>query len=207
MGTQDNTELKIKEAARILFQEKGFEGVRTREIAEAAGINSALLHYYFRSKEKLFRIIMVESYQQMFSYVSGCIYDTETTLSQKIGLVVNGFMDVVDANPNLALFVMNELHSNPSLLFKEANIPQKFLYESHLFQQLAEHLRAKNIEIDKEHFFLNLISLTVMPIIARPMLAYIYSPSVTNIDNFIEGRRKLIPQWIKAMLQIEESKD
>lgn len=64
-----STEEKIKEAARKIFMEKGFGSTRTREIAEAAGINSALLNYYFRSKEKLFEIIMMESVQEMFAFI------------------------------------------------------------------------------------------------------------------------------------------
>ena len=58
-----STEEKIKNAARIIFHQKGYAGTKTRDIAEEAGINLALLNYYFRSKEKLFGIIMVESLQ------------------------------------------------------------------------------------------------------------------------------------------------
>lgn len=204
MKEEDGAELKIKEAARKLFQEKGFEGVRTREIAELAGINSALLHYYFRSKEKLFRIIMSESIQQMFDFLHQIIYDRSTSLSYKIEKVVNGYMDLVLSSPNLALFVLNELHANPKLLIRESGIPQSFLTQSILVKQIEECLKARSISISPLHFIINMISLSVMPVIASPLVKHLYNTENDSFRQLIEERRQLIPLWIKGMLQMEE---
>jgi AcrR family transcriptional regulator len=204
MREQDSNELKIKEAARKLFQEKGFDGVRTREIAEMAGINSALLHYYFRSKEKLFRIIMNESIQEMFAFLKQIIYEPSTSLSYKIDEIVNGYMDVVMTTPNLAIFVLNELHANPKQLIKESRIPRKFLNESYFAKQIIEHLQARSIPVSPIHFIMNMISLSVMPVIASPLAKHLYDIGEGDFYQVIEERRRLIPQWIKGMLQIEE---
>ncbi|OJU48630.1 MAG: hypothetical protein BGN96_11490 [Bacteroidales bacterium 45-6] len=200
----DSTELKIKEAARKLFQEKGFEGVRTREIAEMAGINSALLHYYFRSKEKLFRIIMNESIQEMFAFLQQIINEPSTSLSHKIDEIVNGYLNVVLATPNLVLFVLNELYANPKLLIKESKIPSKFLSDSYFSRQIMEQLEAQSIAISPLHIVMNMISLTVMPVIAAPLAKHLYNIEDDNFRQLIEQRRTLIPLWIKEMLQIEE---
>lgn len=204
MSEQEKTADKIKETARILFLKKGFNGVTTREIAEEAGINSALLNYYFRSKEKLFRIIMTESVQQMFHFLRMNLNDTTTSLMQKMNGILNGYIDTISKNPNLPIFVFNELHSNPQLLFKEAGIPQNLIYESYLYKQIADQIEAKKIKIRPEHFFVNFISLTVLPLIAKPMLQYIYFTKMEDIDSLLEERRTLITLWMKQMLEIED---
>lgn len=204
MKADETTEIRIKETARKLFQEKGFDAVRTREIAEAAGINSALLHYYFRSKERLFHLIMVESINEMFSFLRQLIQDESTSLSEKIDLIVDGYINVIKANPNLALFVLNELHTNSGKLIKESSIEKNMLTDSVLFQQIKEQLDKKSIEISPLHIMLNTISLSVMPVIARPLIGYLYDEKVKDVSNFLEERRKLIPVWIKGMLQLDE---
>ena len=85
LETDPSTEEKIKNAARIVFHKKGFAATRTRDIVEEAGINLALLNYYFRSKEKLFDIIMFESMQHFFKAISEVFNDDKTTLENKIG--------------------------------------------------------------------------------------------------------------------------
>lgn len=204
MKTDETTEIRIKETARKLFQEKGFDAVRTREIAEAAGINSALLHYYFRSKERLFHLIMVESINEMFSFLRQLIQDESTSLSEKIDLIVDGYIEVIRTNPNLALFVLNELHVDSGKLIKESSIEKNMLVESVLFQQIKEQFDKKSIKISPLHIMLNTISLSVMPVIARPLIGYLYDEEVKDVANFLEERRKLIPAWIKGMLQLDE---
>ena len=69
--TNLSTEEKFKEAARVVFTRKGYAATKTRDIAEEAGLNLALLNYYFRSKEKLFEIIMLEKITQLFVLAEG----------------------------------------------------------------------------------------------------------------------------------------
>ena len=82
--TEDSAEKKILEAARKLFTEKGYDATKTRDIAEEAGINLALLNYYFRSKEKLFEIIMLENIGHFFQGVLVIVNDEKTTVQEKI---------------------------------------------------------------------------------------------------------------------------
>lgn len=204
MQKDDNTELKIKETAKRLFQEKGFDAVRTREIAEEAGINSALLHYYFRSKEKLFHMIMIESISEMFSFMRGIINNPDTSLGEKIDLIVDGYISVIRNNPRLALFVLNELNSNSEKIITKSGIPKNMLTDSSFFRQIDDQLEKKSINISPLHIMLNAISLSVMPFIARPLIVYLYDTKMENVNDFIEERRRLIPMWIKGMLQLDE---
>ncbi|MDR2955648.1 MAG: TetR/AcrR family transcriptional regulator [Prevotella sp.] len=204
MQKDDNTENRIKETAKKLFQEKGFDAVRTREIAEAAGINSALLHYYFRSKERLFHIVMIESITEMFSFLQQIINNPDTSLSQKIDLIVDGYMGVIKANPNLALFVLNELHVDSGKIIKESGLAKNMLTDSSFFEQMQEQLKKKSIKMSPLQIMLNTISLSVMPVIAQPMIVHFYDMEIGNISDFLEERRKLIPMWIKGMLQLDK---
>src|SRR5579859_3339176 len=88
-----STEAKIKEAARKLFTQKGFAATRTRDIAEEAGINLALLNYYFRSKQKLFDLIMMENFRQFIGGMSANFVDESLSMEERIGKVVNAYID------------------------------------------------------------------------------------------------------------------
>src|SRR6188474_52868 len=111
-----NTEEKIKNAARAVFHKKGFAAARTRDIAEEAGINLALLNYYFRSKEKLFELIMLENIQQFVRGVKEIIMEEDTELRDKIERISSFYIDMLIRNPDLPLFILSELRANPDHL-------------------------------------------------------------------------------------------
>src|SRR6478672_4764053 len=95
-GSKDiSTEDKIKEAARVVFTQKGYAATRTRDIAEEAGINLALLNYYFRSKEKLFQQVMSENIQKLFGIILPIVNDASTKLETKIDLIATAYIDLL----------------------------------------------------------------------------------------------------------------
>src|ERR1700743_21623 len=95
-----STEEKIKEAARRVFTKKGYAATRTRDIAEESGFNLALINYYFRSKEKLFDIVMVEHIQTFIHSVMGIVNDRDTTLQQKMEELIGHYIDMLIKNPD-----------------------------------------------------------------------------------------------------------
>ena len=107
------TEEKIKEAARKVFHKKGYAGTRTRDIAEEAGVNLALLNYYFRSKEKLFDLIMEETMQLFFQSLKGLINNERTTLQEKLQDFTTQYIDFLCSQPELPIFILNEIQMNP----------------------------------------------------------------------------------------------
>src|SRR4051812_24927505 len=100
-----NTESKIKTAARIIFHKKGFTGTRTRDIAKQANINLALLNYYFKSKEKLFELIVIETLMVFYQGMEIVLNDKTTTLDKKIQLVAEKYIDLIIAEPEIPLFL------------------------------------------------------------------------------------------------------
>lgn len=205
MNKNVSTEDKIKEAARKVFLEKGYGQTRTRDIADEAGINLALLNYYFRSKDKLFDIIMEESMQEMFSIIKNIINDETTSLSKKIDLAVERYTDLLLANPNLPIFVLSEMQANPTQLINKAGASENMIIESLFIKQLQEQITKVKLNISPLHIFFNLISMSIFPIVAKPMLMSLYSEMTNEMHaDFIDERRKLIPIWIKNMLKMEE---
>lgn len=198
--TDISTEEKIKEAARVVFFKKGFAATRTRDIAEEAGINLALLNYYFRSKAKLFEIIMTETLTRFVKNIQTVVNDEHTTLEQKLGEIANRYIDLLLEEAEIPTFLVSEIRSNPAGL--KAKFPiGKAILNSVFFRQYQEAYRDGKIATQHPlHFLLNMIGLIVFPFIAKPMLMEVTNVSSSEFNNVMEERRKLIPMWLKMMM-------
>lgn len=198
---ESSTEEKIKEAARKLFTQKGFAATRTRDIADEAGINLALLNYYFRSKQKLFDIIMMENFRQFIQGISFNFLEQGITLDQKITRVVTMYIDFLTQNPDLPLFILNELRNNPEQL--AASIDGEIgSTRTEFFGQLKAAAAAGRIgDLNPFHLMANLVGLTVFPFIGRPILQKVAGVNDKQFNELMQQRKQLIPIWIKSMLQ------
>lgn len=204
METIDNNkEQKIKEAAKRLFIQKGYAATRTREIAEEAEVNLALLNYYFRSKEKLFNEIMVDSIREIFGTLIQVVDNKDLLLMEKIKVIVNSYIDTFSRNPQLPLFVLSEIRNDTSTFLNKIGMPTQQILHSHLFQQIQAQIDAKGLNITPFHVFLNIISLSIMPTATQNLIQHVANLSDKEYDTLIQDRRILIPLWIKTILQIE----
>ncbi|MFZ2905167.1 MAG: TetR/AcrR family transcriptional regulator [Cyclobacteriaceae bacterium] len=192
-----STEEKIKEAARNVFTKKGFAAARTRDIAEEAGINLALLNYYFRSKEKLFDIVMLENLQQFLMGLGAALRDEESSLNEKIKLIVDNYINMLKSNPDLPVFVLSEIRANPEKLISNMNI-KSLLLESVFFKQLMEATKGK---IHPLHLLMNLLGMTVFPFVARPLIQNAGNMTQADYENMMEDRKKLIPIWFDSVIK------
>lgn len=200
-NTKDtSTEDRIKAAARKVFHQKGYAGTRTRDIAEEAGINHAMLNYYFRSKEKLFEMVMMETMAQFFKGVNLMLNDESTSLDEKIDLIVSNYVDLLLKEPELPTFILNEVRPNPQA-FVEQNPIKEALTHSVLTRQYAEAVaRGEITEPNLMQAILNVIGLVIFPFIAKPILTSIVNIPEEQYKALMLQRKTLIPQWIKAML-------
>ncbi|MEX6688367.1 TetR/AcrR family transcriptional regulator [Danxiaibacter flavus] len=195
--TEDlSTEEKIKEAARTVFTKKGYAATRTRDIAEEAGINLALLNYYFRSKEKLFQQVMSENIQKLFGIILPLVTDATTKLDVKIELIASAYIDLIRQNPDLPLFVLSEIRNNP-VQFKNRVPLDKILENSSLIEQLKE----RRPDIHPVQFLLNVLALCVFPFVSRPIWLAAKVFDEKEFAAAMEDRKRLIPVWVKAMLK------
>jgi len=198
--TDGSTEEKIKDAARKLFTKKGFAATKTRDIAAEAGINLALLNYYFRSKEKLFEIIMLENLGKFFQGVLSIVNDEKTTFFNKTELLVDFYISRLLDNPDVPLFVLNEARDNPE------NLPMQFnLMNSYFMKQFMEEGKKGRVKkLDPSHLMMNILGLSIFPFVARPMVQRIRNINDKEYEGLMLERKKLIPEWIKAMLEIKK---
>ncbi len=195
-----NSEERIKAAARKVFHQKGYAGTRTRDIAEEAGINHAMVNYYFRSKEKLFQIVMIETMTYFFQGISAILNEETTSLEQKIEQVVAKYIDLLLEEPELPTFVFNEVRTNPEPFVENSPIHEA-LQNSVLARQYAEAVAQGRItEPNLIHTVLNVISLVIFPFIAQPIFTALSRTDKEAYKTLMLERKKLIPQWIKAML-------
>ena len=200
---EPGTAHKIKEAAREVFLAKGFAATKTRDIAEAADINLALVNYYFRSKKKLFDIIMTETLQTFSAGVITIFNEESTSLKEKVSVFVDHYIDLLAQNQNVAPFIINAVRDHPDEYISRIGILDK-AKRSIFIQQFQEGIMKGEIPaINPIHFMFNLMGLIVFPFIAQPMVSVVSGIPKDNIFDIIQERKRLIPLWIESMLTVE----
>lgn len=193
------TEEKIKEAARKVFQKKGYAGTRTRDIADEAGVNLALLNYYFRSKEKLFDLIMGETMQLFFQSMKGLINNEDTTLDEKLQDLTNRYIDLLSTQPELPIFILNEIQMNPKGLSERMGL-QQVVIGSFILKQFRNDLNIKDIpDSALLQLIINIIGMMVFPFIGKPLLKEIFNLSDEQFQAMMNDRKKMIPIWVQSM--------
>jgi len=184
------TEDRIVEAAREIFIEKGMAGARMQEIADKAGINKSLLHYYFRSKEKLFDAIL-----SMVIGKIGIMFGEEmqegVSIENKLKRIVGTYIDVLQSNPFLPNFIFNEITRNPDglieLFAKSAIEPQKF------FEPLEKQLKIEGYTIKAHDLVINTLSMAIFPIAVGPMLEQVlFKGDEKQYNAYISSRKESV---------------
>lgn len=190
------TEQKILEAARSVFIRRGFAGARMQDIADEAGINKALLHYYFRTKEQLFEVVFREAVGQFLPAIAGTL-TSDAPLEEKIEQFVVQYISVLQQHPFIPGFVLHEMHANPERLpqllpFSKVDIPAL------LAAQLEKGVRARKFrKIPSKQFVAHIISLCVFPFVAKPMLQFaLHISTEEEFAQFIEQRKKEVVQFV-----------
>jgi len=190
------TEEKILAAARKVFTTKGMAGARMQDIADEAGMNKALLHYYFRDKDKLFETVFVEEAQKFFPTINA-IFASDQPLFEKIETFVREYIDEMVENPYLPWFVLNEINRDPDQfmlkIWGKDNLPKpgKFL------EQIETEIKAGRIRpIHPVHLLMNMISMTIFPFVGKPMFVRNLRLSDKQFREIMEQRKKEIPSFI-----------
>lgn len=190
-----STEEKILISASKVFTEKGFSGTRTRDIAEEAGINLALLNYYFRSKEKLFEQVMKVKIVLLFGKILPIVTEEKTSLEEKIDLASEKYFEILSKNPNLPLFILSEIQKKPSNI--TALIPVDRLFKNSV---LMKQIEEKKPGLNPLHFIMNFLSMTAFPFIVKPILKNFNLLNDEEFQQFVEERKTFVPVWIKMIL-------
>jgi AcrR family transcriptional regulator len=200
------TEEKIFDAATEVFIEKGMDGARMQDIANHAGINKALLHYYYRTKDQLFNAVFEKIAGAMFSKFAP-VFDTKLTLEDKIRFFFREHIAFLQKNPRLPAFLLNEFHRNPHRIKKiTQNIDINRLWTI-LESQHKEELERFNITKENiPQFMTTVAGMSVFPFVARPVITGIMEKMDYNFDQYLEERKEYAADFIISALQKKEKK-
>lgn len=195
----ESTEIKIFEAAREVFQAKGKEGARMQEIADKAEINKSMLHYYYRSKEKLFEKVYQLSIIKLIPQIADLL-NKDLPLEGKLRLFVDKYLELIQANPDIPLFVLHEMNKNPRRIksFVLNEIADKI---RPFYKQISEEREKGNVvDLPPEQILANIMSLLIFPFIGRPVLQVVFEIEDQEYESFLDFRKKMLPDYIVKLV-------
>jgi AcrR family transcriptional regulator len=194
-----NTEAKIKAAAKLVFHKKGFAATRTRDIAEEAGINLALLNYYFRSKQKLFEIVMFETTFGFMQSMALVFNDEDSSLDEKVSKVVEKYTHKILSEPEVPLFILSELRNDATGFMERLPIADMVM-DSHFIHQIEEEMEAGTIKkMNPLHLIVNLMSMIVFPFVGSPIVMKLGGHNKKEFEAFMLERKEEVPIWFRSM--------
>lgn len=188
-----STEERILDAAMHEFMLKGYAGARTTAIAEAAGVTHAMLHYYFRTKDKLFDKIIESKISTLRDIMLASLGDPAIPLFDKIKAAIESHQDFIAANPALPRFMINEVLSRPDRI--PVVIEQLRYHVPRVVKSLQEQIddyavRGLCRKVDAVMLMLDIISLNIFPFTAQPMVNALLGGMMEDGDAFVEARKK-----------------
>lgn len=195
-----STEEKILKAAGQVFKSKGYSGARMQEIADRAGINKAMLHYYFRSKKMLFDTIFIKLMNSFLSNIIATL-NSDNTWEEILTNLSEKLFIFITQNREIPLFLVNELHKNPDF-FTEQLFKFKEVSNSSFFSMIIEEGKKGNIiKADPLHVLVHVISGMMYPVIAEPIISSIGSFNDQDFNNFLFQRKDIVPKIIIEYLK------
>ena len=196
-----NNEQNILEAAKTVFQRKGMTGARMQEIADEAGINKALLHYYYRSKQMLFEAVFFQAFS-LIAPKLGSILNSEIGLFDKIRHFTKGYINFAMAHPYLPKFILQELNQNPEFaqkLIQHNNFPNIDIFKNQIETAINN---GKIKAIEPNQLFLNIMALTVFPFIGAPLIKGFTKINDTDYNALLEERKTVVADFIINAIKI-----
>lgn len=204
MVLQTETEEKIIASAERLFYQKGKAGTSMQDIADDAGINRTLLNYYFRSKDQLFEAVFRKALGRFVPDLAA-VLQTDIPFQEYVPMVVEKIIDTLLANPQIPIFVLQELSSNPERMpqiIKEMGIDPARAVNKMEQDGIVPSLGG----MDPRQIILNMISLCIFPFAAKPVvLDILYKGDNDAFVKAMEERKVLLPEYIKQIISQNQS--
>ncbi|HEY0057826.1 MAG TPA: TetR/AcrR family transcriptional regulator [Flavisolibacter sp.] len=187
------TEEHLKDTARRIFLKEGKMLATTQDIADAAGVNRTLLHYYFRSRDLLFDIVFQEALMQLrqrFHEVIG----SALPFREKVGNVIQVFYEELTELPYLETFIALQLNQQPER-YQElfGHVPGGRQRIKNFLKEIQQEMEVGTIPVMKPmNFFITLFSLMAYPYVARPIYKNMFDLSDAAYDKLLPDRKEII---------------
>lgn len=194
------TEEKIIRAAEEVFYLEGYGGARMRIIADKAGINKGLLHYYFKTKEKLFDTIFGVAINKVLFRIQE-ILEEESPLFEKIDRIVDEYSRFLAVNPAMPRFVLNELGKNPDHFLTKGLAANAHTTMARFRETLEVESRAGLIrKVDAHQLLLDIFSLVIFPYVGQPMVQLVFGMDNRHFKNLVGERKEHVKDFIKRAI-------
>ncbi len=191
MSDQHETEGVIKSTAKEIFFQKGRLKATTQEIADEAGVNRALIHYYFRSREQLLQTVFDDAVRETRGKISA-IFSSDLPFKKKISQYLDVFIDRNIRYPYMQNFIISEINQDPTKEDEYLSNKRVSLSKT-IFPQLKEEIKNGNVApIKPEHFLANLMSMCSYPLVAKPILQRMFGFDEDGYKTFLRERKKVI---------------
>lgn len=191
----------ILKAAKTIFEKKGMDGARMQEIADEAGINKALLHYYYRSKQLLFEAVFKSAFTLLAPQIHKVLND-DSSLFDKIRNFSNNYISFIIKHPYLPNFIIQELNKNPEFtqrFLAEKNLPNITKFKN----QILEEVKKGTIKpISAEQLFINIISLNIFPFIGSPLIKGFLNLDEEQFHIVLEDRKTQVAEFIINAIKV-----
>ncbi len=185
------------EAAEEVFIEEGISGARMQQIADRAGINKAMLHYYFRSKDKLFQLIFAHKMAQFVPKIESAVQDSNKNTIEKLDMFVENYLEMLRKNPGLPMFILATMNRNPEFA-KAINIQLGKV----VVELLEKEMDKGSIKrVDPHQFMLTLIGMCIFPFVARPIFTHAFGIDQPKYNQMLTERHIHVKQYIRAILE------
>tara|TARA_R100001530_G_scaffold122170_2_gene89731 strand:- start:149 stop:763 length:615 start_codon:yes stop_codon:yes gene_type:complete len=190
-----DTEGQILNAAESVFQKKGMDGARMQEIADEAGINKAMLHYYYRSKQLLFEAVFSNAFSLLAPQLNKILND-DSSIEDKVKNFTHNYITFISKHPYLPNFIIQELNRNPKFFEK--------IQQNTAFPTLEKFKNQVNEEVEKgilkpidgEQLFVNIISLNIFPFVATPLIKGFLKIDDKAFKKMMEERKVSVSEFI-----------
>ncbi len=195
------TEAQILNAAKSIFQRKGMIGARMQEIADEAGINKAMLHYYYRSKQLLFEAVFKKAFLLLAPQLNE-VMNSDDKICEKIKGFTHNYISFVIKHPYLPNFIIQELNRNPEFIQKlmtEKHFPSIDKFRNQVNEKVAEGILRP---IKAEQLFINILALSIFPFIAKHLLKSIINTNETEYKQLLEERKTEVADFIINAIKI-----
>lgn len=199
--TIQDTEEQILDAAKEVFQKKGKDGARMQEIADKAGINKAMLHYYYRSKQLLFEAVFNSAFTLLAPQLNKILND-ESSIEEKVRGFTHNYITFIAKHPYLPNFIIQELNRNPNFFEKiqqNAAFPTLEKFEKQVALEVEQGILKP---IDGKQLFINIISLNIFPFVATPLIKGLLQVDDKEFKKIVEERKVAVSEFIIGAIKM-----
>jgi TetR/AcrR family transcriptional regulator len=191
VGEAHQTESLIKETAKRVFFQKGLFNATTQQIADEAGVNRALINYYFRSRNRLFKIVLDDAVNETRNKID-LIFNSDEPFKSKISKYLDVFIDRNAEFPYIQNFIITEIMQDPEKMKEHFSRKRNDLMK-HIVPPLKREIEKGNMPpVDPEHFIVNMMSLCSYPLVAKPFIQNMFSYDDKAYKKFLKERKQVI---------------